>query len=66
MDLGRLVERIDGEARSLRPGRAALTAVAAPFFAVGWLVGQLFRVVWLIFAWIWTAALVGFRSGRGS
>lgn len=60
-----VVECIDTEARSLDPRRVLLTVLAAPLFAVGWVVGQVFRVVWLVFTWLWTALVVGFRTARG-
>lgn len=65
MRFGQVVERIDGEARDLRPGRMALTVASTPFFVAGWLVGQALRAAWLVVAWVWTAAVVGFRMARG-
>ena len=59
-----VLERIDAEARSYRFRRAALTLVAAILFSVGWLIGIAFRAVWIVLAWAWAAAVVGFRMAR--
>lgn len=58
-------EQVETEARELRPHLLALTIVTAVLFAVGWLVGFVFRGIWLVVAWAWTAAKVGFKVGRG-
>lgn len=60
-----VLERVETEARALQPARVALTLVSAPFFAVGWVVGHVFRMVWFVVAWAWTALLVGWRTARG-
>lgn len=65
MTIAAVLERIDVESRNLDPVRVLLTVVSAPFFAAGWLVGQAFRLVWLVVAWMWTAGVVGFRTARG-
>lgn len=68
MNFAALVERVDSDARELRARRVLLTIVTAVLFAVGWLIGAVFRAVWLVVAWAWAAAVVGFKvaSGRGS
>lgn len=65
--LKQLLDQVDENARELRPGRVVLTVVFAVLFAIGWLVGAVFRAVWLVIAWAWAAAVVGFNtsSGRG-
>ena len=65
MNFRTVSEQVETEARELRPHLLALTIVTAVLFAVGWLVGFVFRGIWLVMAWAWTAAKVGFRAGRG-
>lgn len=64
MRLSRLISEVDAEARTLKPGAAALTVVVAPFFALGWLVGLVARAAWFVVAFAWTASVVGFRTAR--
>lgn len=54
------LDQITREAKALRPGRAALTIITAPFFFIGWLFG----IIWLAVAMLWSAGVVGFRRGR--
>jgi len=54
------LERIDAEARQLDPARVLLTILAAIPFVIGWLLGK----AWLVLAWLWTAAVVGWREAR--
>lgn len=61
-----LIERVDADARELRPHLVVLTIIAAVLFAIGWLVGIVLRGVWMLFAWAWAACKVGFKAGRGS
>ena len=65
MNFRTLRDQVETEARELRPHLVVLTIITAVLFAVGWLVGVVFRGVWLVVAWAWTAARVGFRAGRG-
>lgn len=65
MNFRTMREQVETEARELRPHLLALTIVTAVLFAIGWLVGFVFRGVWLVVAWAWTAARVGFNVGRG-
>lgn len=65
MSISSVFERIEFESRSLQPARVLLTVIAAPFFGIGWAVGQLFRVTWFVLAWVWTACVVGWRTARG-
>jgi hypothetical protein len=58
------VERVENEARQIRPGRTVLTVIAAVLFAVGWLVGLVVRGVWLLISWSLAAAKVGFADAR--
>ncbi|MBX6382174.1 MAG: hypothetical protein IRZ07_04240 [Microbispora sp.] len=52
------VDRIDAEARKLDPARVLLTVLAVIPFVLGWLLGK----AWLVVAWLWTAAVVGWRE----
>jgi hypothetical protein len=65
MDFRQIRDRVDIEARELKPHLLALTIVTAVLFALGWLVGVAFRGVWLVVAWALAAAKVGFNAGRG-
>lgn len=57
------LERINAEARQLDPVRVLLTLLAAPLFALGWLVAKVALVAWIVVAWSWTAARVGWQEG---
>lgn len=64
MTVTQLLDQIHTEARDLKPGRVALTLAAAPFFAIGWLVGSLVRLCWWAFAWCWSCVVVGYQMSR--
>ena len=59
-----LQERIALEARELRPLRTLITVISAIFWMVGWLAGGLVRGLWFAVAWMWAAAVVGFRDAQ--
>jgi len=65
MGFKQVIEQVDADARALRPHLVFLTIITALLFAVGWLIGLVFRAVWMLFAWAWAAAVVGFTAGRG-
>lgn len=52
-------DELHEQAAAARPGRAAATAIAAVFFALGWLLGALFFGA----ATCFFAARTGFRDG---
>jgi hypothetical protein len=56
-----LDERVSARVRKVRPKSALKSAVASPFYLVGWLVGAVF----FGFAWTWSAIAVGFSDGSG-
>lgn len=58
------VEEITVQAREARPGRAALTVVAAVLFGAGWLAARLLTGAWLALVWSGTAVRVGWQAGR--
>lgn len=60
-----VIERIDTEARDLRPGRVLLTLIAAPFFVIGWVAAHVAAGVWRVVTWCWVAILVGYRVANG-
>ena len=64
VSLAEFQARVEEKATSLHPGRAVLTVVAALLYAVGWLIGLLFKAAWAVIAWGWAAAVVGFTSAR--
>lgn len=62
---GRVADQVREESRQLDPVKVLLTLLMIPFFVLGWTAGQTLRVCWTVFAWAWTAGVVGFRSARG-
>ena len=65
MNFKQTIERVDADARELRPHLLVLTVITAVLFAAGWIVGQVSRGIWLVVAWMWAAAVVGFKSANG-
>lgn len=65
MKFKQVLEQVDADARNLKPHVALLTIVAAVLFAVGWLIGMVFRGVWLVIGWAWYAGVHGFKTARG-
>lgn len=61
-----VLDQVRDEARTLRPGRAALTLVATPLFAAGWLAARAAGALWVVLAWSWAAVLVGWRTAHES
>jgi hypothetical protein len=59
------VDEITAQARAVRPGRAALTLAAAVLFGLGWVTSRAFALLWLVFAWSWTAVRVGWEAEHG-
>lgn len=53
-------ERVTVKTTEVRVGRALLTILAAPFYAVGFLIGLLLVVV----VWCWAAVSIGVSDGR--
>jgi hypothetical protein len=56
------LEQIRAEARELDPARVALTLLAAPFYALGFLVCMLAKALWVVVAFAWVASLTGWRK----
>ena len=60
--LGRVpVGEINRQAAEVKTGRAVLTAIAAVFFAIGWLAGRVVPVL----LWCCFAVREGFRAAHG-
>jgi hypothetical protein len=59
------VDEITAQAREARPGRTALTLIAAVLFGLGWLVAKVFAVAWLALTWSWTAVRLGWEAQHG-
>lgn len=55
---------VRAEARSLDPLKIVLTLIAAPFFVVGWVIGQAARLVLALFVFAWSAGVVGYRAAK--
>jgi hypothetical protein len=53
------LDDITRQAREVRPGRVALTVLAAVFFGLGWCAGRAFLGV----AWLAVAVKVGWQAG---
>jgi hypothetical protein len=60
-----MADQVNAESKSLDPAKVALTLLMVVPFVLGWLVGLAFRAAWSVLAWVWTAAVVGFRTARG-
>lgn len=54
------------ESRQLDPVKVILTLLMVVPFVVGWVACQVVRAVWTVFAWTWTATVVGWRTAQGS
>lgn len=61
---GKMADQVREESRHLDPVKVALTLLMVVPFVLGWTVGQISRGVWTVFAWLWTAGVVGFRTAR--
>ena len=59
------VDEITGQAKAAKPGRTALTVVAAVLFGLGWCAARLFAVLWLAVTWAFTAVRVGWQAAHG-
>lgn len=62
MRAGAVADQVREESRQLDPVKVVLTLLMVVPFACGWTAGKLARGVWLVLAWAWTAAVVGWRT----
>lgn len=60
------VDEITARAREAKPGRVALTVLAALLFGAGWVAAKSLAVAWLGVSWCFTAARLGWRDARGN
>lgn len=58
------LDEISVQARQARPGRAALTVIAAVLFGLGWLAAKVLTGLWLALVWSAVAVKVGWQAGR--
>ena len=59
------LDEITQQARDAKPGRTALTVIAAALFALGWVTAKVFATVWLGLMWAGAAVRVGWKAGHG-
>ena len=59
------VDEITQQAQQVKPGRTALTVVAAVLFGLGWVTARVFSVVWLAVMWCGVAVREGWRASHG-
>jgi hypothetical protein len=60
------VDNITARAHRARPGRAALTVIAAVLFGLGWATYKAFAVAWLAAAWCGSAVIEGWQAARAA
>jgi hypothetical protein len=58
------VDRIERRVRQAKPGRVALTVIAAVLFGLGWLACKACAVTWLAVAWCGCAVTEGWQSAK--
>lgn len=56
-----VTERIATKAATFDPVRVLLTVLAAPFYAIGILVGA----IWVVCSWVFAAVALGVQDARG-
>lgn len=59
------LDDITTQAQQVRPGRAALTVIAAALFGLGWVTARVFTVLWLSAMWCGVAVREGWRASHG-
>lgn len=61
---GRMADQIRAESRNLDPARVLLTLLMIVPFVAGWLAAQTCKAAWVVLAFVWTSAVVGWRMAR--
>jgi len=61
----KLFSRVQSRAANASPVEMILTALAFPFYLLGWAVGAAVRLALFLIGWAVTAAQVGFVDGKG-
>lgn len=59
------LDEITAQAEQVKPGRAALTVIAAVLFGAGWVTARVCSVVWLAVMWSGVAVREGWRASHG-
>ena len=59
------LDDINAQAQQVKPGRAALTVIAAALFGIGWIVARVFAVLWLAVMGSGVAVREGWRASHG-
>lgn len=59
------VEGILEESRKIEFLRTVQLWVAAILYAIGWVIGKSFVVLWRVLTFLWVALVVGFKSAKG-
>ena len=59
------VDAITAQAREVKPGRTALTVIAAVLFGLGWVTAKVCAVAWLGVMWSGVAVREGWRDAHG-
>ena len=62
---GAVADKVRDEQRQLDPVRVLLTLLMVVPFVLGWTVAKLAGVLWLVVSYLWTSAVVGWRTARG-
>lgn len=62
---GRMADQVREESRQLDPVKVLLTLLMVLPFVLGWSAAKVVAGCWTVVAWLWTAAVVGWRSARG-
>lgn len=62
--VSRMADQVAAESKVLDPAKVVLTLLTIVPFVLGWTVGLVWRAVWAVLAWTWTATVVGFRTAR--
>jgi len=59
------LDSITEQAHQVRPGRTALTLIAAVLYGLGWITARVFAVLWLAGVWSAVAVREGWRASHG-
>jgi hypothetical protein len=63
-----MTQRVEGvlqESRKIEFLKTVQLWFAAIFYAIGWVVGKSFLVLWRVLTFLWVALVVGFKSAKG-
>ena len=59
------LDEITEQAQQVRPGRTALTLIAAVLYGLGWITARVFAAGWLAAVWSAVAVREGWRASHG-